>query len=178
MTARSVNALPIDHCVIFLLGKAFQRVTQEARDRLAVHGVSPMQYIVLSALWESDGSSGAQLTARLRIDSATITGIIDRLVAADLAARVADADDRRVQRVRLTAKGRSLRRPLETAMIDVNREIAAELGPRAKAFWATLADVGTRSLETKKPRTSAKRTPSRPAPAGQHETRRSPRITR
>jgi MarR family transcriptional regulator, organic hydroperoxide resistance regulator len=142
MRRRAAHSLPIDSCVIFLLGKAFQRVSQGARERLAPHGVSPMQYVVLSVLWERDGQSGAELTARLRIDSATITGIIDRLVAAGWVIRARDAVDRRVQRVQLTQAGRSLRGELEREMIELNREIAAELGDRAESFWTMLAEIG------------------------------------
>jgi DNA-binding MarR family transcriptional regulator len=150
---RASDSLPIDDCVIFLLGKAFQRVTQGARARLAPHGISPVQYVVLSALWERDGQSGAELTARLRIDSATITGIIDRLVAAGMANRIADTKDRRVQRVHLTKAGKSLRRPLENAMIDLNCEIAGQLGNRAENFWSMLATVGASAAddEARKP---------------------------
>jgi MarR family transcriptional regulator, organic hydroperoxide resistance regulator len=142
MKRRAARSLPIDRCVIFLLGKAFQRVSHRARERLAPHGVSPMQYVVLSALWERDGQSGAELTARLRIDSATITGIIDRLVAADWVMRARDSVDRRVQRVQLTEAGQSLRDALEGEMIALNREIAAQLGDRAESFWTMLAEIG------------------------------------
>jgi DNA-binding MarR family transcriptional regulator len=142
MKKRGAHSLPIDRCVIFLLGKAFQRVSQRARERLAPHGVSPMQYVVLSVLWERDGQSGAELTTRLRIDSATITGIIDRLVAAGWVARVRDANDRRIQRVQLTQAGQSLRDELEREMIALNQEIATQLGERADAFWAMLAQIG------------------------------------
>ena len=142
MRKRATHSLPIDHCVIFLLGKAFQRVSQRARERLAPHGVSPMQYVVLSVLWERNGQSGAELTARLRIDSATITGIIDRLVVAGWVVRVRDANDRRIQRVRLTPAGQSLRDELEREMIALNQEIATQLGERADAFWAMLAQIG------------------------------------
>jgi MarR family transcriptional regulator, organic hydroperoxide resistance regulator len=146
MKRRAGRSLPIDRCVIFLLGKAFQRVSQGARERLAPHGVSPMQYVVLSALWERDGQSGAELTARLRIDSATITGIVDRLVATGWVARARDAVDRRVQRVQLTEAGQSLREELEREMIELNREIAAQLGDRAGSFWTMLAEIGLASM--------------------------------
>jgi DNA-binding MarR family transcriptional regulator len=142
MKKRAAHSLPIDRCMIFLLGKAFQRVSQRARERLAPHGVSPMQYVVLSVLWERNGQSGAELTARLRIDSATITGIIDRLVVAGWVARVRDANDRRVQRVELTPAGQSLRDELEREMIALNQEIATQLGERADSFWAMLAQIG------------------------------------
>lgn len=145
MKRRAGRSLSIDRCVIFLLGKAFQRVSQDARERLAPHGVSPMQYIVLSALWERDGQSGAELTVRLRIDSATITGIIDRLVASGWVVRARDAVDRRVQRVQLTEAGRALRDELEREMIKLNQEIAALLGERAGSFWTMLAEIGLRS---------------------------------
>jgi MarR family transcriptional regulator, organic hydroperoxide resistance regulator len=139
---KRARSLPIDRCVIFLLGKAFQRVSQGARERLAPHGVSPMQYVVLSVLWERDGQSGAELTARLRIDSATITGIVDRLVAAGWVMRARDAADRRVQRLQLTRAGHALRDELEQEMIALNREIAAQLGDRAEPFWTMLMEVG------------------------------------
>jgi len=142
MKRRTARSLPIDRCVIFLLGKAFQRVSQGARERLAPHGVSPMQYVVLSVLWESDGQSGAELTARLRIDSATITGIIDRLAAAGWVVRARHALDRRVQRVQLTEAGQSPRDELEPGMIRLNPEIAAERGDRAESFWTMLAEIG------------------------------------
>ena len=162
MKRPATRSLPIDRCVIFLLGKAFQRVSQGARERLGPHGVSPMQYVVLSVLWERDGQSGVELTARLRIDSATITGIIDRLVVAGWVVRARDEADRRVQRVQLTQAGRSLRGELEREMIELNREIAAELGDRAESFWGMLAEIGlanvtedttvVRANEARKPR--------------------------
>lgn len=142
MSDNSGRCLPVDRCVVFLLGKAFQRVSQKARERLGPHGISPVQYVVLSALWEQDRQSGAELTARLRIDSATITGIIDRLVGAGLVQRVPDAQDRRVNRVQLTVAGRSLRAPLEAAMLELNEEVAASLGEWAEPFWSSLVEVG------------------------------------
>ena len=99
----------IEDCVGFLVGKAAQQIARRARDKLAPHGVTPVQYAVLHALWERDGRSGAEIGARLSIDSATATGVIDRLEAADLLRRSPDPEDRRVHRLFLTGRGRSLR---------------------------------------------------------------------
>ncbi len=118
----------IEDCISFLAGKAAQQVARRARDKLAPHGVTPVQYAVLRALWERDGQSGAELGARLAIDSATITGVIDRLEAASLLGRRPDAGDRRVHRLSLTARGRALRAPLDAAMVALIAEIAAEIG--------------------------------------------------
>src|ERR1041384_6232386 len=96
----------IEDCISFLLGKAAQEVSRRAREALAPCEVTPVQYAVLRALWEEDGRSGAELGARLVIDSATITGILDRLEAAGLVRRRADPADRRINRAFLTPAGR------------------------------------------------------------------------
>jgi DNA-binding MarR family transcriptional regulator len=54
------------------------------------------------------GASGQQLTAALGVSLATMTGIVDRLVAHDLVTRREDVLDRRVRRVTLTPAGREL----------------------------------------------------------------------
>ena len=98
----------IEDCISFLTGKAAQAVTRAARDRLARHGVTPVQYAVLQVLWEEDGQSGAAIGTRLVLDSATITGVIDRLVKLELIARRPSARDRRVNALHLTDRGRAL----------------------------------------------------------------------
>lgn len=133
----------IESCISFLAGKAAQQVTRRAREKLAPHGVTPVQYAVLRALWERDGQSGVEIGARLTIDSATITGIIDRLQAAGLLARRSDREDRRVHRVFLTEAGRSLQATLDRAMDELNAEVAAETGAdEATALWAALRRLG------------------------------------
>ena len=71
----------IEDCLSFYLGKAYQRVTQSAKQRLAPYGVTPVQYALLKVLWEHDHQSGAQLGERLQLDSATMTGLLDRALA-------------------------------------------------------------------------------------------------
>lgn len=133
----------IEDCISFLTGKAAQQVARRARERLAPHGVTPVQYAVLRALWERDGQSGAELGGRLGMDSATTTGIIDRLEAAGLLRRSPDGDDRRVHRAVLTPRGRSLRGPLDRAMDGLNAEIAAAMTEaEAAALWAALRRLG------------------------------------
>ncbi len=77
----------IEDCVSFLLGKAYQQVNQDAKQRLAPYGVTPVQYALLKVLWERDDQSGAGLGERLQLDSATVTGVLDRLERAGQARR-------------------------------------------------------------------------------------------
>lgn len=133
----------IEDCVSFLLGKAFQKVSRQAREALAAYGVTPVQYATLSVLWQGDGLSCADLCARLVLDSATMTGIVDRLEAAGHVARRPDPEgDRRVNRIYLTAAGGELRVPLDAAMVAVNRDVDAHLGAASADFRAALAKLG------------------------------------
>lgn len=132
----------IEDCASFLLGKAAQAASRRARELLAPHGVTPPQYAVLKALAEEDGRALAELSGRLVLDSATVTGLADRLEAARLAARRADGEDRRVSRLFLTARGRALVPALDAAMDRLNAEVAGRLGPGAPAVLAALRRLG------------------------------------
>ena len=133
----------IEDCFVFLLGKAYQHFNQEARQRLAPYGVTPAQYGLLEVLWERDGQSGAELSERLQLDSATMTGLLDRLERAELVVRRPDNADRRVNRIGLTAQGRALRAPLDRAMDEVNAAVVAQLGPaEAERLRAILTGLG------------------------------------
>ncbi len=117
----------IEDCLSFYLGKAYQRVTQSAKQRLAPYGVTPVQYALLKVLWEHDQQSGAELGERLLLDSATMTGLLDRLEHAGLIERKAHATDRRVNWVVLTARGRDLHLPLDREMDQMNQDFLGQL---------------------------------------------------
>ena len=121
----------IEDCLSFYLGKAYQRVTQSAKQRLAPYGVTPVQYALLKVLWEQDNQSGAELGERLLLDSATMTGLLDRLEQAGLIERKAHATDRRVNQVVLTARGRDLQVPLDREMDQLNQDFLGEFPPEA-----------------------------------------------
>ncbi|HVC83139.1 MAG TPA: MarR family transcriptional regulator [Chloroflexota bacterium] len=133
----------IEECMSFLLGKAYQQVNQLARKRLAPWGVTPMQFALLHVLWQRDGQSGAELGERLRLDAATITGILDRLEQAGLIARRAHPSDRRVNSAFLTETGRALQPEVDPAMEALNQEILGRFSPEdAARLRVLLADLG------------------------------------
>jgi DNA-binding MarR family transcriptional regulator len=136
----------IDECISFLAGKAAQTVARLARERLAAFGITPVQYGVLQVLWEQDGLSGSEIGARLVLDSATITGVLDRLETLGLIQRTADSGDRRVNRIRLTAAGRDRREPLQAVMDGLNAEIASGFGGEAATLWRLLRQLAAHPL--------------------------------
>jgi DNA-binding MarR family transcriptional regulator len=132
-----------EDCISFLLGKAYQHVNQAAKQQLAPYGVTPVQFALLNLLWSEDGLSGADLGERLKLDSATITGVVDRLVHLGLIERRPDLSDRRINRVHLTARGASLQAPLSQAIEQLNAEFFGKFSPGdARRLQAMLAHLG------------------------------------
>lgn len=119
----------IEDCLSFYLGKAYQRVTQSVKQRLAPYGVTPAQYALLKVLWEEDNQSGAELGDRLLLDSATMTGLLDRLELAGLVERQSHASDRRVNRIVLTNRGRDLQVPLDRELDQINQDFLSKFSP-------------------------------------------------
>lgn len=132
-----------EDCISFLLGKAYQHVSQAAKQRLAPYEVTPVQFALLNLLWSEDGLRGADLGVRLQLDSATITGVIDRLAHLGLIERRPDASDRRANRVYLTERGASLQAPLSDAIEQLNAEFFGMFSPvDARRLQAMLAHLG------------------------------------
>lgn len=134
----------IEDCISFVIGKAAQQVSRRAREALEPHGVTPTQYALLKVLSDADGQTGADLGLRLAIDSATMTGVADRLAAAGLIDRRPDPQDRRLQRLFLTERARERQAALDEAMDRLNAEVAAEFGGEAVRLWANLRALAAR----------------------------------
>lgn len=94
-----------------------------SKAKLSPYGVTPAQVGLLSLLWKRDGRFSYELGERLSLDSATITGIIDRLEQNDFIGRRVDPEDRRNKLVFLTEKGRSMEKVLCQKMNEVNEEV-------------------------------------------------------
>jgi DNA-binding MarR family transcriptional regulator len=73
---------------------------------LAPFNVSPSHWILLMALGENDHQTQTDLAKIVNLDNATVTRIIDKLAEMGLLVRNQDMDDRRMQIVSLTSKGR------------------------------------------------------------------------
>ncbi len=46
-----------DDCIIFLLAKAYQKAHGNFKKRLHTYGLTPIQHLILEALWREDGLS-------------------------------------------------------------------------------------------------------------------------
>ena len=80
-------------------------------------GLTPQQYRILK-LAGAGGERSARLAERLAVAKPTLTATADGLVAAGYAQREAEAGDRRVVRLCLTAAGRAALERADTAYAD------------------------------------------------------------
>lgn len=132
-----------DICIHFLLSKALQSVNQVSKSKLSSCGVTPVQYALLRLLWKRDGQFGYELGEKLLLDSATITGIIDRLEQNEFIERRVDHQDRRNKIIFLTEKGRSMEASLSEQMAEMNKEILSDFDEEEiRRLKKILFDIG------------------------------------
>lgn len=94
-------------------------------------GLTPQQHNLLLAIRAhpgTDGPSIREVADQLLVQHHTAVGLVDRAQEADLVCRCQDPHDRRIVRVRLTARGRRAVRELEAAHREELRQIAPALG--------------------------------------------------
>jgi DNA-binding MarR family transcriptional regulator len=109
-----------DNCIIFLLAKAYQKAHGNFKKRLQSYGLTPIQHLVIEALWQEDGLSAKDLGQKLIFDSATLSGVLDRLAAGDWVTKHPDAEDKRILRIFLTKKSRDLKPQLSQTRDQTN----------------------------------------------------------
>ena len=97
--------LRLDEQLCFALYRASRATSGAYREALGETGLTYPQYLVMLALWETDGLTVGELGHRLHLDSGTLSPLLTRLDAAGLVTRSRpDRDARRVV-VRLPAGG-------------------------------------------------------------------------
>jgi DNA-binding MarR family transcriptional regulator len=124
VTASTGEPLHLDEQVCYALAVASRSVIALYRPLLDPMGITHPQYLVLLALWESDGRTVGELAAALRLESATLSPLLKRLEALGLVSRRRRETDERIVEITLTAEGRALRAKAES----IPAEIVARLG--------------------------------------------------
>jgi DNA-binding MarR family transcriptional regulator len=76
------------------------------------HGITLTHYFLLRQLWDEEGINQSELSERLATTQPATVVTVDSLEKRGLIKRVRGTDDRRVVRIFLTAKGRTMRTTL------------------------------------------------------------------
>jgi DNA-binding MarR family transcriptional regulator len=96
---------------------------------LQAHDISLWGYMVLTGLVDHPVRTQAALAQAINADKSRIIGVLDDLQQRGLIRRQADAADRRVHLLSLTADGDRLRRSVEAAIRRAEEEVLAVLPP-------------------------------------------------
>ena len=100
---------PLDRQLCFSIYGADLAINRTYKPLLDQLGLTYPQYLVLHALWESDGLTITGIADRLALEPSTITPLVKRLELAGFLTRLRNPSDERQVQVSLTDKGRDMR---------------------------------------------------------------------
>ena len=92
-----------------------------AKEQCARAGITATQLNVLKLLQEIGELSLSEISHHLAANNSTVTGIIDRMVEAELVVRERSAEDRRVYKIRMTERGSAIASSIEVTPWDLLR---------------------------------------------------------
>ena len=127
------NEFTIDNSLGYLVNRAARRLANDLAEELRPLGVGVGQWAVLMFLWSRDGMSQAELSRLVAIEPPTMVRTLDRMVRDGIVTREPDPRDRRVTRIHLTPRGRSLRDQLVPRAVAVNQAAEADLTAQESA---------------------------------------------
>ncbi|MGD9974173.1 MAG: MarR family winged helix-turn-helix transcriptional regulator [Desulfatirhabdiaceae bacterium] len=127
-----------EECIFFQLAKAGQMAARYWTSRLTDIHITAAQSMVLGFLHESDQVTSRELGERVMLDSATLTGILDRLEKAALIERKIHPEDRRALSVCLTESGRQVTGSLVTLAETANQSFLDSLTSEEQLIFRML----------------------------------------
>jgi DNA-binding MarR family transcriptional regulator len=137
------------HDLAMALRAAYLALHRRTDGRLARHGVTADQFVLLAALARGDARTQRDLARRTASDPNTVRAMLLLLEARGLIARDAHPTDARARTVRLTAQGRRTYAKLWAGSESVREQLLAALRP---AEAPALLDLLTRIARAMAPR--------------------------
>lgn len=92
-----------------------------AKEQCALHGITATQLAVIKLLMEIGDLSLSELSKKMAARNSTITGIVDRMVTADLVQRARSPEDGRVWMIQLTERSKRIATQVDVAPWDLLR---------------------------------------------------------
>lgn len=113
-----------------LLFLSHRSVHDELDRRLATHGASLWNWVLLKEAANAEGASQRQLAQHMRIEPPTLVRHLDKLAEEGLVERRPDPDDRRIVRVVVTPAGLARLRELHAVVYELDDELRGILTKR------------------------------------------------
>lgn len=102
------DALLLNNQLCFALHSTSLMMTKAYKPLLQALGLTYPQYLAMLVLWEGDGITVSELSARLLTDPGSVTPLLKRLEGEGLLQRQRSSQDERVVQLFLTDQGRAL----------------------------------------------------------------------
>lgn len=118
--------LKLENQICFPIYVASRLITREYTPLLEKLGITYPQYLVLMALWETDGLTVQAITRRLFLNTNTVTPLLKRLEAQGLIRRQRSTDDERQVIVTLTPEGDALREQASSVPADLVESLRSD----------------------------------------------------
>jgi MarR family transcriptional regulator, organic hydroperoxide resistance regulator len=128
----------INDCIFFLLTKCSQTGARFWAQKVSSLGVTSVQAMVLGFLSEEDMITSRQLGERTIIDSATLTGILDRLETMGYIERQSNPGDKRSIMISLTTAGKEVAFNIRNLVDNANQEFLQKLSKEEEAMFRGL----------------------------------------
>ncbi|PKN03939.1 MAG: MarR family transcriptional regulator [Deltaproteobacteria bacterium HGW-Deltaproteobacteria-9] len=119
-------------CIFFQLAKAYQLGSRFLTQKVSELNLTSVQAMILGFLDQEDQITSSELGKRSELDSATLTGILDRLETAGFIERKGNPDDRRSIRIHLTKQGKAMAHEASRVIIEANKEFLQVLTEEQK----------------------------------------------
>ncbi|MBW2449264.1 MAG: MarR family transcriptional regulator [Deltaproteobacteria bacterium] len=127
-----------EDCIIFLLAKAYQKAHGHFKKRLQGSGLTPVQHLVLEALWAEEGLSARDIGKKLMLDSATLSGILERMAEKGWIVKSTDEVDKRFIRIYLADRAKDMKTLLIEEREQANEKILVALSLEEKVLLKRL----------------------------------------
>lgn len=114
--------MELQDCIVFLLAKNSQAGYRFWGNYIADLNVTTVQAMFLILLGREDGVASRYLGEQTQLDSATVSGILDRLEGMQLITRKRNPEDRRAVLLYLTEEGREKALDLDQRFESAHRE--------------------------------------------------------
>lgn len=107
------------------------RFKQYVADKFKENNINltPEQFLVIDTLWKKDAISQQQLADIIMKDKNSVTKLIDAMEKKHLLIRIPDNNDRRLNLIALTDKGKALEKPLTEIAIQTVNSIIEGISP-------------------------------------------------
>jgi DNA-binding MarR family transcriptional regulator len=109
--------------LVFLLNVAQRRLQRWMAARTQHNGLTAAQSGLLFVLGQRDGALMGEAGAALDLGPPGISGLVDRMTAANLIRRRADPDDGRAWRLWLTPAGRAALAQSKAGLVEINARL-------------------------------------------------------